>query len=150
MRAKPVTFTDMPKRAYSVWCAVAVRECIAEYWEGNAAEWSRLARVSPSSIGYYSRPGKDGRFPSVEALDKMLGPLPEEWQVRLIAGYTTDLVPERFRSNFRIVGSKEKRESRLKLPLEAERVLDEIRRRCAKDQGVMRWLLATGKAMFNV
>ena len=140
----------MPKRACSALCAAAVRECIADYWEGNAAEWARLADVSPSSVGYYSRPGKDGRFPSVEALEKLIEPLPEEWQVRLVAGYAMDLVPEKHRGKFKIVGLKEKREPRLRLPPEAERVLDEMRRRAFRDEGVMRWLVSTGKAMFGL
>lgn len=100
-------------------------------------------------IAYYTRPGATGRFPSQTQLERLLTPLSEEQQRRLIAAYLQDHIPTSHAHLIRISGAKEAPTPKRPLGRDAEAVLDAIREAAAKDNAAKVWLLATGRAFFG-
>lgn len=139
----------MPKKTSNAHFAIAVQQLIDEQYEGTMLRLAEHTGMSPSTIGYYLRPGSAGRFPSVEALATLIKPLDEDWKRRIVTAFMRDHVPEGMEHLVKISGVKGETKPAVLLAKDVEEVFEALRQAAAKDNNVKNWLLATGRAMLG-
>ena len=129
--------------------AATVADLIQEEFNGSNVELARHVGMSPSLIGYYSRPGETSRFPTQDQLARLCRPLDEAWQRKIVAAYMHDHIPPEFSHLVKLSGMKDAPKPRAVLPREVEAVFERLRDRAARDNDVRNWLMATARAMFG-
>ena len=81
-----------------------LRNVIADEFEDNMTEYSRVAKVPGGTLGHYL---VSNRYPRVDILDRLLRPLPKEPKARLLEAYLLDLTPPCARGQVVVRGSQD-------------------------------------------
>lgn len=134
--------------------ATTLKRKIDEEHEGNASAYSREAGLTQSGVAYYTRPGKNGRFPSPENLEKLLQPFSRKARQELMVAYYGDLTPPSGNGLVKvsIAGKGEKAltatpETGVKLPAKTEKAFTTLRELAAESVDIRRFIESTAKTM---
>ena len=130
--------------------AVTLTRAIEEHFEGNTSQFSRVAGMSQASVCYYARGGKNGRYPSAEALEKLLQPFRPKVRAELAEAFVLDLLPPSARKLVKIDNTRAPLRTEPKgalLPLETEDAFAYLRQRALESHEARRWVEETAKIM---
>lgn len=142
----------MPRCSVSRTFATVLRRIVDEEFEGNIAEFARRAKIPQSAASYYTRAGKQGRFPSTDALEKMIQPMKRSSRAEVTIAWLIDRVPKSARG---LVGVGKPGKSGLPtpprrsilLPDATEDAFEDLRKLAAESADIRRWIELTAKSM---
>lgn len=137
----------MPRKAHNSRFSAVLEEIIHDDFHGIDAELARASGMSPSLVSYYRRPGDSGRFPTTPQLERLIAPMSESAQRKLVSAFIYDQIPANARHLVGVKHLAEGKKPQTPLPREVEAVIQDFRERAATSNHFKQWILATGAAL---